>query len=122
MKKTFFIFLFAAVLTIFPCLKTSAENNNGIEISNNYFSFSIPDEMKGTYTVLKQNNGIFIYEKKSESDGFAFGIKIFKSPKEYANLNGHRKIGELKDRKNNLYDLVLIRPTEISYGEGEKIL
>lgn len=119
-KKLAFIFLFLFL----NCLSTQAIENKDIEISNKYFSFIMPESTQGTYSVEKMDNGIYICEKisaKSKMGGFAFGIKIFKYPNEYVDIPNSKKLGELKDTKGTLYDVVLLRPSEIQYEDGEEI-
>ena len=87
-------------------------------VSNRLFSLVMPKETKGLYSVKKRNNGITIYDKKSEKAGFgglAFGVRAYKEPSEHAMLPGGIKIGELTDRKGNLYDMVLYHPTDVQY-------
>ena len=108
----------AALLCCFS-LRASAET-----ISNNFFSFIMPDDTKGTYTVEKFDNGIYIAEKisqKTEFGGFAFGLKVFKNPEDYATFDGFKKIGELTAKNGVIYDMVLMRPTDVQYGDGEEI-
>lgn len=124
MLKKIYVVLFIWLLMVCPYSKAATEKGNSLEISNAYFSFTMPSETKNTYTVQKKDNGIYILEKVSEKSGmsgFAFGLKIYKNPADYANVDGNRKIGELTDKKGNIYDMVLVRPTEINYGDGEKI-
>ena len=127
MLKRFCIFLFVFVLMSFSYSKVLATNNDVLEISNDYFSFTMPEETKGTYVVQKRDNGIFIIEKFSEKSGeggFAFGLQIFKEPKDYAHeadIDKFIKIGELTDTKGTIYDMVLIKPIEIICGDGEPI-
>ena len=65
MFKKFSVLLLAiAVIMVFSTAKATV-NNKSLEISNNYFSFTLPAETNGTYTVNKENNGIFICEKIS---------------------------------------------------------
>lgn len=93
-------------------------NTDETYISNKLFSVAMPAETKGLYRVKKKSNGIFIYDKISEKagfGGFAFGIKAFKNPSDHAVMPGSRKIGELTDRRNKLYDIVLIQPTDVQY-------
>ena len=118
-----FWFLFCAFLfeLFFVNNVTEAKilnNTDETYISNKLFSVAMPAETKGLYRVKKKSNGIFIYDKISEKagfGGFAFGIKAFKNPSDHAVMPGSRKIGELTDRKNNLYDIVLIQPTDVQY-------
>lgn len=101
----------------------SADNDN-LEIKNGYFSFTMPAEVQGSYYVEKLNNALCISEKISHETGeggFAFAFKIFKSPEDYVGLDGYKKIGELTDTTGALYDMVLIRPDEVRYKDGEKI-
>ena len=104
------------------CLKASADN--GIVISNNYFSFIMPNDTKGIYTVEKIGNGIYINEKVSKKAGligFAFGLKIYQNPGDYVGFDGYKKIGELTDKKGVIYDMVLVRPTDVVLSEGEAV-
>ena len=94
------------------------DSNTEITAKNKFFSLTLPVDTKGLYTVKKRDNGIFIYDKISKKagfGGFVFGIKAFKNPSEHAVMPGSRKIGELTDKKNNLYDIVLIQPTDVQY-------
>ena len=96
----------------------------GAEFSNNYFSISLPDNLKDIYMVEKEKDGIYVLEKTSYKEGiggFAFGVKIFKSPSDYFDMPNVRKLGELKAKNGVLYDMVLERPSEIQYGEGEEV-
>ena len=122
LKKTL-IFILLVTFTLINCVNVKSAENN-LEIKNGYFSFTMPDETQGIYAVEKFDNGIYISEKlskKSEAGGFAFGFKIYKSPKDYVGFDGYRKIGELTGKTGTIYDMVLIRPSEIFYGEGETI-
>ena len=124
MFKRFSILLLTAIAIFGFSYAKASGNNKGLEISNNYFSFTMPYETKGTYNVSKEDNGIFICEKVSEEleiGGFAFGLQIYKNPGDYADIQGNRKLGELTDKNGKVYDMVLIRPTEIQYADGEKI-
>ena len=87
-------------------------------ISNRMFSLVIPGMLKGTYEIKKDKITISVYEKdslKAGFGGFAFGIRAYKNPKDHANLPGSKKIGELVDKKKNLYDIVLKYPTDVQY-------
>ena len=118
------VFVSILLLALISCSYVkSAVNNNPSTISNGYFSFNIPYEIKDTYNVRKNDNGIYICEKKSEQaglGGFAFGLKIFKSPKEYAYMPNAKKIGELTDKNGIIYDMVLMRPTDVQYIEEKE--
>lgn len=124
MLKRFFcaIFLFLFLLSGYFYVKVFAGNSN-YEISNDYFSIVMPAKAEGIYSAEKTGNGIFVSEKNSKESGeggLAFGFKIFKNPQDYAGTDGYKKIGELKDKTGILYDMVLIRPDMVRYGEGEK--
>lgn len=124
MYKKLSVLLLVMTVGIGASAAKASLNNSGFEVSNNYFSFTLPDAAKGTYTVNKENNGIFICEKISEKSGLgglAFGIKIFKNPEDYAKMTGSKKLGELTDKNGTIYDMVLMRPSEIRYGEGKQI-
>ena len=125
MYKVFSVFTFLFAFMMIGCSFVKSEiNNDELVVSNDYFAFTMPYKTNGTYKVTKDNNGIFIYEIASERTGlggFAFGLKIFQNPKDYANGPGVEKIGELTDKKGVIYDMVLIRPTEIQHGDDKKI-
>lgn len=106
------------------CSKGMAENNNKEEISNRYFSLVMPSDTKNTYVANKEDNTIYILEKVSAKKGiggFAFGLKIYKNPKDYTDRDDCTKIGELTGKNGEIYDMVLMRPTDIMYADGEEI-
>lgn len=119
--------LFIAILTntcAFASEHTKKKFVHDIEVSNGLFSFVLPRKLKKAFVVKKRNNGIFIYDKKSKKEGFggfAFGVQAFKSPSDYAMMPGGTKVGELVNKKGNLYDIVLSHPTDVQYNyvDGE---
>lgn len=120
MKKLLIFFVLALIgftVSIPTEAKESAKPTDTI-IKNRLFSLSIPYELKGEYTYKTQKDRICIYHKESKKagfGGFAFGIKAYKNPADHAEMPGARKIGELTDRKGNLYDMVLKHPTDVQY-------
>ena len=87
-------------------------------VKNKLFSITLPEELKGFYTVETQKDRISIFDKASKKagfGGFAFGIKAYKNPADHAVLPGSRKLGELTDKKGNLYDVVIKYPTDVQY-------
>ena len=87
-------------------------------IKNKMFSITLPEELKGIFEVKKEKDKISIFHKDSKKagfGGFAFGIKAYKNPSDHAVLPGSRKLGELTDKKGNLYDIVLKHPTDVQY-------
>lgn len=105
------------------CSSVSAGNIKDVEISNDYFSFTMPNKIKNACVVEKEDNGIFVIEKisaKSKEGGFAFGLQIYDNPEDYADMEDGRKIGELTDKKGKVYDVILIKPREIYYADGRK--
>ena len=85
---------------------------------NKLFSIAIPQNLKGSYVIKKDKNKILVFHKESKKSGFggfAFGIKAYKNPSEHALLPGSIKLGELTDKKGNLYDIVLKYPTDVQY-------
>ena len=86
---------------------------------NKLFSISMPEELDGVYEVKTEKDKISFYHKASKKagyGGFAFGIKAYKNPADHAVLPGSRKLGELKDKKGNIYDIVLKHPTDVQYN------
>lgn len=116
MKKFFILF----IICLFA-LKVSASENptqKDTVIKSRLFSISVPYNLSGSYEIKKEKNKISIYHKDSKKagfGGFAFGIKAYKNPADHAVLPGSRKIGELTDKKGNLYDMVLKHPTDVQY-------
>ena len=99
-------------------VKTNNDLSKDIEIKNRLFSIILPKELKGSYEADIKKDKISIYDKASKKagfGGFAFGIKAYKNPKDHAVLPGSRKLGELRDKKGNLYDIVLKHPTDVQY-------
>ena len=114
MKKIlFFVFIFLLTLN-----SVSAVTEEYIIIKNKLLSIAIPKELDGAYELKKTKDKISIFHtasKKAGFGGFAFGIKAYKKPADHAVLPGSRKIGELTDKKGNLYDVVLKHPTDVQY-------
>lgn len=123
MLKKFVVLLFIFIFIGCFYSKASAEGSYS-EVSNNYFSFTMPEDTKNIYSATKEGGGIDIFEKASKKEGkggFAFGLKIYKNPKDYVGLEDAKKIGELTDKNGNTYDMVLIHPREIFYGDGANV-
>ena len=116
MKKLLILVLSSFIIILNVSAKTI--NNTNEKISNKLFSISIPKELDGVYKTKIKRDAISVYHKESKKigfGGFAFGIKAYKNPFEHAVLPGSRKIGELTDKKGNLYDIVLKYPTDVQY-------
>lgn len=115
-----FISIIIFILSLQICTFASENkiyNKNSI-IKNNLFSITLPKDLRESYIVKKEKNKISIYHKESQKagfGGFAFGIKAYKNPSDHAVLPGSRKLGELTDKKGNLYDIVLKHPTDVQY-------
>ena len=121
MLKRFSVLLFMLALMGCFSLKSMAQSSH-LEVSNGYFSFTMPNDTKDIYTASKTGNKISIFEKNSQkigAGGFAFSLEIYKNPGDYVQEEDTRKIGELVDKKGNIYDMVLIKPTAMRYGGGE---
>ena len=85
---------------------------------NKLFSVMLPEELNGVYETQIKKDKISFYHKSSKKagfGGFAFGIKAYKNPADHAFLPGGKKIGELTDKKGQLYDIVLKHPTDVQY-------
>ncbi len=117
MKKIFVIF----ILFIFSSKVVAYDNvysKKNVIIKNNLFSISIPKELRKFCYIKKEKNKTEAYHKDSKKSGFggfAFGIKAYKNPSEHAVLPGSIKLGELTDKKGDLYDIVLKHPTDVQY-------
>ncbi len=124
MRKILVYFLGLIILLSSFYTANAKECDGQDKISGGYFSIYLPSSLKGTYSINKKDKGIFIYEKESKKagfGGFAFGMKAYKNPADHAMMPGARKIGELIDKKNTVYDMVLIQPTDVQfdYTKGE---
>lgn len=87
-------------------------------IKNQLFSISMPKKLNRQYVKRIKKDRIEIFDKASKKSGFggfAFGIKAYKNPSDHATLPGGKKLGELTDKKGNLYDIVLKHPTDVQY-------
>ena len=118
MLKKFFALIFIFVCTISVCSLVKAT-----EISNNYFSLILPDDIKDAYIISKENDGISIFEKvsaKSNQGGFAFAIRLYKYPSDYIGFPGVQKLGELTTPKGVIYDVVFMRPSEAFCSDGQE--
>ncbi len=117
MKKSVIFFTIFAFLLITNSGNTSDMPKAKIA-KNRLFSITLPEDLSGTYKTEIKKDRICFYDKASKKagfGGFAFGIKAYKNPADHAVLPGSRKIGELKDKKGNLYDMVLKHPTDVQY-------
>ena len=124
MIKKLFVSIILVVSLLISCSYVKAAANNDLEISNKYFSITMPNDTKGLYVVMKENNGIDIFEKVSKNAGligYAFGLRIYKNPEDYVYSDGCTKVGELTDKNGVIYDMVLERPTDVVLSEGEKV-
>lgn len=93
-------------------------DDKGTTFKNSLFSITLPQKFKGSYEVKKDKFRISVYHKESKKSGFggfAFGIKAYKNPADHAVLPGGRKLGELTDKKGQIYDIVLKYPTDVQY-------
>ncbi len=93
-------------------------------VKNKFFSITLPVELKNFYKTKIKKDYILFYDKASYKEGFggfAFGIKLYPTPSSHAMAIGCRKIGELTDKKNKLYDVVLIQPTDVQYNYTKNI-
>ncbi len=127
MKNKFIInvIIGAIILSLNPVyaqeksVETEVLNNKGVIVKNKLFSITLPEELKGTFEVVKEKDKISVYHKESKKagfGGFTFGIKAYASPSYHAMLPGGKKIGELVDKNGILYDVVLKHPTDVQYN------
>ena len=116
MKKFLILIIFLSGLTAISHANESV--NKDIVIKNRLFSITIPNDMRGSFEAKTTKDRISIFHKESQKagfGGFAFGIKAYKNPADHAELPGGKKIGELTDKNDFLYDIVLKYPTDVQY-------
>lgn len=116
MKKSIIYILFLILFTAINTLTYAKGFDNTYK--NKLFSITLPENLNGTYEVKAEKDKISVFHKESKNagfGGFAFGIKAYKKPADHATLPGSKKIGELTDKKGNLYDVVLKHPTDVQY-------
>ena len=109
--------IYIVICICFVQLQAFAAGND-IVIKNRLFSITMPEKTKNTYKAEIKKDRICIYDKASKKagfGGFAFGIKAYKNPADHAVLPGSKKLGELTDKKGELYDIVLKHPTDVQY-------
>ena len=117
MKK---IAIFIIFFVIFLTCQSFANDNNEYMVKNKLFSITLPYDLKDVCVIKKEKNKISVFHKESKKagfGGFAFGVKAYEKPSEYANMPGGKKIGELKvsGKVEKLYDIVLKQPTDVQY-------
>lgn len=134
MKKNAILLIFTLLIsTTLSSYAKKMDIKKATIVKNSLFSIELPAEAYKTFEAKRTKDKISIFHtesKKAGFGGFAFGIKAYKNPSDHANLPGGRKIGELKDKKGNLYDIVLKYPTDVQYDytkgpeapEGFKLL
>lgn len=118
MKKGLITLMSLMILCAGILAPSFASDKKDIKVSNKLFSITLPQEVKKAYIAKKENNGLFIYDKKSKKagyGGFAFGVEAYKDPSKHAMMPGGQKIGELVDKNGTIYDMVLIQPTDVQY-------
>lgn len=119
MKKIiFFVFIFIISTINYSLAK------DGILIKNRLFSIVLPEETKGFFEVKIKKNTILIFDKASKKagfGGFVFAVKAYRNPSDHAVLPCSRKIGEIADKKGNLYDVVLKYPSDVQYDYTKNI-
>ena len=116
--KKIFVFLMISIFSLKVFASDIVVLQKNKIIKNSLFSVTIPAELNKSYEVKKEKDKISIFHKASKKagfGGFAFGIKAYKNPSDHAVLPGSKKLGELKDKKGNLYDIVLKHPTDVQY-------
>ena len=118
--KKIVIFAVFIIICLTGCLLTFAKtySNNVYIVKNKLFSITLPEELKGSYEIKTEKDKISIFHKDSKNagfGGFVFGIKAYKNPADHAMLPGGKKIGELIDKRGNIYDVVLKYPTDVQY-------
>lgn len=115
MKK---IYLFIICFIILFQVVNAKDLTKDIIISNRLFSITLPNDFKNQIKIKKDKRTISIFHKDSAKKGFggfAFALRVYKNPSEHAMLPGGKKIGEFKDARGNLYDMVLKYPTDVQY-------
>ena len=99
MKKVIvFLIAFLMINVVVTAYGFDAKENKNTFIKNKFFAIEMPAELKGSYFSKVKKDKIEIYDKESNKagfGGFAFGIKVYKNPKDHATLPGSKKIGEL---------------------------
>lgn len=120
MKKEICLTCLLILLSSFATVNATFQFNNSANLTAKckLFSIAIPSELKGQYKAITKSNSIALYDKASKKagfGGFAFAVQAYENPAAHAVMPGSVKIGELTDRHNKLYDMVLIHPTDVQY-------
>lgn len=135
--KKFLALLIISVLSGNMCVLANTENKNSnipattvqkaeeqdIILKNKMFSVVIPAAAKGSYVNKTKNDAIYVYHKESKKagyGGFAFGIKAYEKPADHAEIPGGKKLGELTGKNGVLYDIVILRPTDVQFDYTKK--
>ncbi len=89
----------------------------GIEVSNNLFTLTLPAECKDTFDAEITDNQITIYHTESKDAGYggmAFTVWARELPSEFAG-GPYMKKGELTDADGKKYEVVLGYATEVQW-------
>ena len=116
MKKSLFFGI--VLLSFFAAAGLCYAGNKDRVIKNSLFSVTMPENLNGIYSAKVKKDEIMLYDKSSQKagfGGFAFGIKAYKNPSDHAFIIGSKKIGELTDKNGVLYDMVIIKPTDVQH-------
>ena len=89
-------------------------------LSNDLFSFLMPEEFDGIYDAEKDDlfHCISVYDRKAkdaELGGMVFAFYAFEDPEEYRQMPAGKKIGELTDGDGILYDIVIGYPPDVQW-------
>ncbi len=95
----------------------AGETISSNELSNDFISVSIPQELAGTFEAEVTSDEIYIYDKECKEAGFGGlvgSIWTVKSPREYAG-GPYMKVGELSNGDAEIYDVVQGFVTEMQW-------
>ena len=116
--KKIFVLIAISIFSLNAFAYGEISSKRDVIIKSNLFCITIPEKLKGSFGTKKEKGKISVFHKASKKagfGGFAFGIKVYKNPADHAVLPGSRKLGELRDKKGVLYDVVLKHPTDVQY-------
>lgn len=118
-------FLFMILILIFLLISCNKKNDdldgkitsNPI-LNNNIFKVNMPDKFSGLYETEVDDNSIDFYDIECKTEGYigyVFGIAAYKNSSDWAG-GPIEKVGELSLKNGELYDIVIIYPTETQFG------
>ena len=91
---------------------------SAMEVKNDYFTVTVPDDIAAICDIETGSDTVTFFEKISHQDfggGFTGTISLFESVRDYGNMPGYRRGGQIDLSDGSKLDVVLQLPTDVPY-------